>query len=672
MIKIPHTRMPSICARLAGLAALSISCTGLARESAPIPQVDFIEALAMDNAIESVDVSPDGRGLAILRRYQKDGHTVLSVHEVADLRKKPVLIGSLDVLQMRGINWLNNERLLVFFTQDSQLLQELTGTTRRASRIATIDRKGKKWVTLPRKRTDRRNRLQRNLGKFISASLLSELPHDKDHVLMAYSPSVGEVADIYKVNINNGSASLVARGSADKGAPSVDFKGQPRLATSFEWPYSITWARLDGDNKWIEIARQKADAAAVTAQFNPLGFFNAGNPNEILVASNHESNTIGIYSFDLEARKFGELKFRHPEFDASGVLAMQDRKTGLPEKILGYSYNGKGPSVFWVDPEEENLQSSLDAALPNRINRIVSSSDDRSVAVVRSYGDRQPSEWYLFKDRKSLDFIGSSLPFIHSGDLAATTWEYYDTRDGSRRIPALVTRPQQGDVPHPTVVMPHGGPVARDVWGFDPWVQLLAYHGYLVIQPQFRGSSGFGREHLEAGLGQWGYKMQDDIEDAAYYLIKRGEADPDRLAIFGWSYGGYSAFVGSYRDPNPFKCSIAGAGVSDLPQLRAEIRRGGAAADRIFSPGWDGDNPLDHVQSVDIPILVIHGTDDERVLISHSEKFVAKLRQYEKKHRYLPLEGANHFFGTIFYEHYMQMYPAMIDWLDNTCQLRSS
>ena len=280
-----------------------------------------------------------------------------------------------------------------------------------------------------------------------------------------------------------------------------------------------------------------------------------------------------------------------------------------------------------------------------------------------------PPSWYLLNDNR-LDLLGRSMPFLTEDMLAEVEWVRYKARDGML-IPALVTPPQGGG-PFPIAVLPHGGPVARDYWGFDTWSQLLAFHGYVVIQPQFRISQGFGRRHLEAGYARWGYEMQDDLEDAIIYLAKRKLGDPDRSAIFGWSYGGYAAFVGSFRDPNPFRCAIAGAGVANLPYFRAWLGDAGTFAEKAYRRTVDGLSLLEHVSSVDVPILVIHGDIDERVPVAESRKFVRKPEEYKKPHRYIELEGANHFFGTIYYRHFVEMYPAMIDWLDNTCKLKAS
>ncbi|WP_343847693.1 alpha/beta hydrolase family protein, partial [Bowmanella denitrificans] len=238
---------------------------------------------------------------------------------------------------------------------------------------------------------------------------------------------------------------------------------------------------------------------------------------------------------------------------------------------------------------------------------------------------------YLLKDKKDLSLIGQTST-LKPEQLSDVKYISYKARDG-RKIPAYVTLPK-GDKPFPTVVMPHGGPWARDVVIYDEWSQLLAHHGYLVIQPQFRGSEGFGLDHWVAGDQQWGLKMQDDMDDGAQFLVAKGLADPNKLAMFGWSFGGYSAFVGSMRDNNLYKCSIAGAGVSDLGRINATLN------DNRFSrelqrPTIKGVNPLDLVEKVNVPLLVIHGDIDQRVPVEHSRLFVEKLKKLGKDHKYV-------------------------------------
>ena len=649
---------------------LPLVCVALPLWSAAQEQqgLSGFEAFAQEPAMSSAAVSPDGRHLATLQRFAKDGKQFLLVYELADMAKRPVTLGS-DRMDIVSAAWANDERLIVRFRQDVETLQRLGADTRQVSKLATVDRQGRRWLEIPRRRADRRRETARTMQEFAGAAIFDLLPRDDDHILITYDDDQNRVADIFRVNVETGSAQRVGRNSNRISITYMDDDGDPRLANRFDEGEEaiIELARLKGETDWIEIGRTQANVDSVSSIFEAFRLAGPSSSNEFYVRSNHETDTVAIYTFDLKTGEFGEMQFMHPQYDATGVRTRLDEDRN--DVIIGFTYTGRAGDVYLVDPDEKALYDALGAILPDTHNRIVSRSHDGKTMVIRAEGPKTPPSWYLLRDGR-LDLLGRSMPFLTEDMLAEVEWTRYEARDGLE-IPALVTVPR-GDGPFPLVVLPHGGPVARDYWGFDVWAQLLAYHGYLVIQPQFRISEGFGRKHMETGYARWGHEMQDDLEDAIDYLADRGLGDADRAAIFGWSYGGYAAFVGSFRDPNPFHCAIAGAGVADLPYFRAWLADSGTLAEKAYRPTVDGLNPLEHVDSVDVPILVIHGDIDERVPVAESRKFVAGLREYGKRHKYIELEGANHFFGTIYYRHYMEMYPAMIDWLDNTCNLKAN
>ncbi len=626
------------------------------------------EAFAQEPAMSSAAVSPDGGHLATLQRFAKDGKQFLLIYDLGDMAKKPVTMGS-DRMDIVSAGWANSERLIVRFRQDVDTLQRLGADTRQVSKLATVDRQGKRWLEIPRRRADRRSEFSKTVQQFGGAAVFDRLPKDDDHILIYYDDDQNFVADIFRVNVETGSAQRVAKNSDRITITYLDDDGDPRLATRFDEGSEaiIDLARLKGETDWIEIGRTQANVDSASSIFGAFRLVGPPSSNEFYVLSNHETDTAAIYTYDLETRQFGEMQFMHPQYDATGVRTRLDEERN--DVITGFTFTGKGRDVYLLDPKEKALYNAINGILPDTRNSIASRSLDGNTMVIRAEGPRMPPSWYLLKDGR-LDLLGRSMPFLTEEMLADVEWVRYKARDGME-IPALVTVPQ-GDGPFPLVVLPHGGPVARDYWGFDVWAQLLAFHGYVVIQPQFRISDGFGRKHLEAGYGRWGHEMQDDLEDAIGYLTDRGLGDPGRAAIFGWSYGGYAAFVGSFRDPNPFRCAIAGAGVADLPYFRAWLADSGTLLEKAYRPTVDGLSPLEHVDSVDVPILVIHGDIDERVPVAESRKFVDQLKQYDKQHKYIELEDANHFFGTIYYRHFMQMYPAMIDWLDNTCSLKAT
>lgn len=655
------------------LLPVLLLCCAPAFAGAAAPGV--VELFAQEPAMSTAAVSPDGKHIGALQRFEKDGKQFLLIYEVANLSKKPVTLAA-EPMDIVAFSWVSNERLVVRLRQDVGMLQEMGVDTRQAFRLATIDRTGDSdWLEIPRRRADRRSRVNRVLEQVSNASVFSLLPRDERHILIEYDDDKNGVSDIFKVNVKTGSAKRIVRNSKVT-VVYLDEDEEPRLAIDNDVAKTaiIYLARLKGGKEWIEIGRTEPSIDSVSQSFG--AFFQVGSPesNEFYVQSNHETDTAGIYIYDLEKRSFGELQFQHPSYDATGIRSLPDLSSSHGRRLLGFGYSGKSAgSVYLTDPKEKALYESLESYFAEQgdLNiQVISRSRDEHTMVVRVEGPRMPATFYLL-NKGRMDLLGHSMPGLKPEMLSDVEWTSYTARDGTR-IPALVTIPQ-GEGPFPVIVHPHGGPVARDFWGFDLWAQFLAHHGYLVIQPQFRISTGFGRKHLEAGFARWGLEMQDDLEDAITYLNGRGGlADTKRVAIFGWSYGGYAAFVGSQRDPNPFSCAIAGAGVGDLPYFRAWLADFGDFTEATYRKTIAGISPLEHVDSVDIPILVVHGDLDERVPVAESRKFVRQLEKYNKQHKYLELKGANHFFGTIYYRHWMQMFPAMLDWLDDTCGMKST
>ena len=627
------------------------------------------EKFAMDPAMTQVSVSPDGKSLATIQRFAKDGEKYLLIYDATDLTSRPVTL-SADPMEIMGFFWANSDRLVVSFRQEVDVLQSMGIHTRQVSRRASIDKAGKEdWVPLPTRRVDRRSDFSKWMQNLQGSTVLSQLRWDDDHILLSYDDDQDGVSDAFRVNVANGRARMVFRNGQRLRLAGVDGDGEPRLASQFDTARDaiLYYARLKGQKEWLQIGETIASPGAVSQSFGVVGFFSQENPNEIWVVSNHDADTSGVFAFDIADREYAELLFRHPKYDAIGVRSKYvDGRGHVPVAFL---HHGRGTESYYFDPEEKALLEAINAFLPETQNSIVSRSRDDNMIVISSVGPRHPRTWHLLRDKSRIDELGKSMPFLTPDILSPVEWVRYKARDGME-IPALVTIPK-GEPPFPAVVHPHGGPVARDRWGFDLWAQLLASRGYIVIQPQFRISQGFGRAHLEAGFGQWGLALQDDLDDAAMYLVARKLADPDRLAIFGWSYGGYAAFVGSARDPNPYQCAISGAGVADLPFFRARLADYGDFMEKAYRTTVDGLNALDLAESVDVPILVVHGKQDERVPVAESRKFIELLEEHGKKHKYIELEGANHFFGTIFYRHWMELFPAMIDWLDNTCGLKN-
>ena len=294
--------------------------------------------------------------------------------------------------------------------------------------------------------------------------------------------------------------------------------------------------------------------------------------------------------------------------------------------------------------------------------------------VIYNVGPKDAGTYYLLKDGR-LQIIGSQKPLLRADDLADFRHIEYTARDGTT-IPAFLTVPH-GEPPFPLVVMPHGGPFVHErpysyTNYYPEWAQLLANNGYLVLQPQYRGSQGYGMKFYLAAFqegGYGGYGMQDDKDDGALHLVKQGLADPDRMAMFGWSYGGYAALVAASRTPQIYQCTVPGAAVADrMMQVNYFRDRMRGAEGLAFVQTWlKSMSPIDDVEKVNVPMLIVHGDVDQRVPVDHARKYLKELDKHGKPYKYVELEGADHFSNTLFYDHKITFYNALIDYLKNDC-----
>jgi dipeptidyl aminopeptidase/acylaminoacyl peptidase len=402
-------------------------------------------------------------------------------------------------------------------------------------------------------------------------TVISTLIADPEQILLSYDINDDRKTDVIKYNINTGSTRTIYRGNEKvSGGFLTDFDGDVRAGTGYDISASSVnlYVRAKGSDEWELIHQNKPENREV---FDFLGL-SVENPNEVMVSATLDRNTAGIYSYNIETKKFSERLFGLESVDTDGLILSQ--KLANRGELLGYSYTPKHPIRFFLSSteaavNEASLYQAIEDQFPGQFVRLSSRSEADNAMVIYTQSDSNPGTYYLLINKKDLSLIGDTAPLIDKSKLAKVMYVEYKARD-SVVIPAYVTIPQ-GKGPFPIIVNPHGGPWARDVNIFDPWSQMLANNGYLVIQPQFRSSQGFGLEHWKPGDREWGKKMQDDLDDAAMWLVKKGLAGEDRLGMFGWSYGGYAAFVASLRKNNIYKCAAAGAGVGDLDRVLSSV-----------------------------------------------------------------------------------------------------
>lgn len=599
-----------------------------------------LDAFAMQDMIRNVDVSPNGKKILMVRSLTKTGTYIVEIMDANNLKAKSKKLGG-GKMEITSAFFLSDKKIIVNF----RLEQKDGGkkVMRNLNAIINADGTGP-WKQL---RDDR------------ALSIVSLLPQDPNHILV-YGDSNGDrFGDIIKLNIKNYRETVKFYGTEKYNSGYVlDKDGDVRAATTYirGKDSQIISVREKGSPTWkqvYEILPSKRESFSVVA-------VDTENQNMFYVAANNGQDKIGYYTLDAKTLKVSDRIFGLKSVDAGGLI--RSSKKGSYLRVDGFTYTTNGTRRVWIDGNEEILHNQIKALFPKKRFTLTRSEDDNTM-IIRTVSDRDSGSYYLLKDKKTLTYLASNYPLREEKKMARVKFYSYKARDG-RKIRAYRTIPNS-EGPYKTIIMPHGGPWVRDNGGHNEWAQLLANQGYMVIQPQFRGSRGFGLDHWIAGDREWGLKMQDDVDDAALHAVSKGWAQKDKLAIFGWSYGGYSAFVGAMRDNNIYKCSVAGAGVSRLSFALSNTYRSRIGR-QYQRPTIAGIDPIDHVEKVNIPILVVHGTADYTVTVSNSRQFINQLKKYNKEHKYVEIDGLTHSPG-IRYEHKKLFYTELLDWMNNRC-----
>ena len=351
-----------------------------------------------------------------------------------------------------------------------------------------------------------------------------------------------------------------------------------------------------------------------------------------------------LYKLDLKTMALGERVFGVAGHDIDGIAT--DR---LQTRLLGVAVTETHPRVHWLDPDLAAMQASLDQAVPpGRRASIVSMDARRERFLVHVGAPDGPGTYYFVTAAGGkLQRLAYVNPRIGLGTLHPVRTIRYKARDGLE-MSAVLTLPAGVEAKAlPVVVMPHGGPFARDFEQWDWWSQFVADRGYAVVQPNYRGSSGYGTAFAEKGEGQWGLAMQDDLNDALAHLAREGLVDARRAAMIGASYGGYAAMRAAQRDGALYRCAVSFAGVSDLPALlRYDSRflNSGRGNDwlRKQAPNLRDVSPINHPDQFSIPILLVHGKKDQRVPVKQSRELAERLRRAGKKLRYVEQPDGDH------------------------------
>lgn len=606
--------------------------------------------------VTGVSISPDGKHLAGVS--SPDGEkTIISVWDMDNMSAPPKTIGAPPRSWFTSVSFLKNDRLLVSVVQPYEDGED----KRYIGRAMIVGLDGGNVMTT----TGSRDQFSRE-----SAGILDILPLDPKNILISMASNASSAGgSTYKLDVYSGSTQKVLQESDKFGDVQTDLSGDVRARSSVGFEngkvFIAQWLRNPETNTWEEHFRSYAKDREIT---EVIGF--SPDKNIAYLRTSKGRDKAEIVEYDIKARKILGEAFAHKQFAALDVLQSHAPGEGYGE-VLGFSYAGPSPQNYWLDPALKAAEDAARTALEyktvkidwtdiatgdkSRVSfadgadvRLIDWSDDRTRFVVVRSGPKVPTEYYLIANGK-IKLLAKSRPWIDSAALGDMRLVEYPARDGLM-IPAFLTTPPKaefGEGPYPTIILPHGGPWARDqlAWDSSGWVQYFAARGYAVLQPQYRGSEGWGQKLWRAGDGEWGQKMQDDKDDGVKWLIEQKIAAPDRVAMHGFSYGGYAAMAASVRPEGLYQCAMAGAGVSDLALIKQGILTSSRWGREFQEPTIDGLSPIKNADKVSIPILLYHGDRDRTVLLTHSERFAAALKSAGKDVTFVKIPDLSHSSG---------------------------
>ena len=595
-----------------------------AQQPAPAPREPFpLAVFARLPEMQGVRISTDGKAIAF--RIRAGGAQALAVLALDEPNARPQIVArDAEFDQSEGYrtqswSWIDPDNLIIQVGQRT----DLEGGRVLATRVLAYNRRTRITTRLGWEGTFVRSNLLWMSHSGPPRILLSRLPQGRGGGFERLNNP-----EVIEVDVATGRTRLVQQQRRGVTAWYADGAGNVRMGVNQDADSGrlTVYYRAGGDGNFRSIIRERTERYRDPPI--PLVFLSG---DRALAISRHEGFR-ALYELDLNTMEFTRKVFGVANYDIDEGGALTNREETEVEGIAVTEDRGR---VHWLNPRLREIQGALDETFGRGMASIVSTDRPRTNIVVAVGGPDQAGAFYLYNvesgSMRNLGWVNSTLRDMRLNPVRTVR---YRASDG-REIAAVLTLPRLREARNlPLIVLPHGGPWARDAEAWDIWAQPLAEMGYAVIQPNFRGSSGYGFEWEAASDGNWGMRMQDDLNDAVGYLAQQGIADPSRVCMFGWSYGGYASSRAAQRDPDRYRCTISGAGVHDIPEMVAFDRNYlgrhgsqyiGSAASRLADV-----SPARHTSGRWAPIMIVHGARDERVPVAQSRSLVSRLRSSGK------------------------------------------
>jgi dipeptidyl aminopeptidase/acylaminoacyl peptidase len=630
---------------LSGLFFAPLLARAAEPASAPASTSSYsIEDFFKNPKFTKATLSPDGSSLALLLSDNQD-RLMLAVMDLATLVPK-VLVHYTDA-DINNYHWVNSNRLVYDLTDSKKGV----GDTYVAPGLFAINKDG----------SQARQLVERSTAFVRSTSIAKIQPwntffSDVNHAENSDEIFVTQVTNPYttgrhsynliRLNTVTAQATSINR-PGEVGQWLIDKQGVPRVAMTFEKNLAAVHYKDSASDSWKKLIEFDSYTGA---GFTPLFLAPDGT---LLVTAQNGQDTRSVYRYDIEKKQMDTaplVTLKGYDFSGSIIFSMKQNK------LLGVQYETDAEGTFWLDPAMQKIQQKIDAALPATVNHIsVAEKNATDVVLVQSFSDTDPGAWYLYHIKtETLDKLGAARPNIKAADMAYKDPVKYTARDGLS-IPAYLTLPKGKNKNLPMVVLVHGGPYVRGVhWRWDQDAQFLASRGYAVLEPEFRGSTGYGSKHFKAGWKQWGLAMQDDIADGTRWAIAQGYADPKRICIAGASYGGYATLMGLIKDPDLYQCGINWVGVTDInllydvswSDLNENWEKYGmpvlVADQEKDAAQIKATSPLLLAERIKQPLLLAYGGSDRRVPIVHGNKFYSAIKNSNPKVEWIEYTEEGH------------------------------